>query len=133
MLAWQTLFEMYQTNPDRVEEQIPGRVDGREIMHWRPYAPAGLDIFDRPMGFYRIRPERKFRPWKPEEVPLGRVVRIKGKSPAVRILLLETNGNGEVYLSNRPVKTTELLASFELEMPDGSTVPCGIEETNGQG
>jgi len=71
---------------------------------------------------YRVKPEPKLRPWKPEEVPLGAVVRdkkdgAKGLIVAVSEEAIEIGQDGYYDFD-------ELLKYYVLD--DHS--PCGVEE-----
>ena len=82
---------------------------------------------------YRIKPEPKYRPWKAEEVPMGKVIRAKTNS-YTRLMIC-----GVVREQNMGIKRTllgfgcplfssisadEALKAFVME--DGS--PCGVKE-----
>jgi hypothetical protein len=83
--------------------------------------------FDRP-GEYRIKPEPKLRPWKPEEVPVGGVIR--RKSDGSRMLIISVFPSG-VHVGNSatPVGFDSLLKNFEWLVGFGvGYQPCGVEE-----
>jgi len=73
---------------------------------------------------YRIKPEPKLRPWKPEEVPVGTAIRFKANS-GWRCLIVSAY-NSRVIVGGRRAEftTTEILEKFTLI--DGS--PCGVNE-----
>ena len=64
------------------------------------------------------RVETKWRPWKPEEVPLGREVRSKNDHKR-RELIYGTGCCDDAF------------ANYELLLPDGTYAPCGVEEVVG--
>jgi len=70
---------------------------------------------------YRVKPEPKLRPWKPEEVPLGAVV--IGKETGVKSLIVAALEQG-VTLGAGFCYYDKLLKYYVLE--DGS--PCGVSE-----
>jgi hypothetical protein len=82
--------------------------------------------FDRP-GEYRIKPEPKLRPWKPEEVPVGGVIR--RKSDGSRMLIISVFPSG-VHVGNSatPVGFDSLLKNFERFAGFGECQPCGVDE-----
>lgn len=70
--------------------------------------------------------ETRWRPWKPEEVPLGREVR-KKNSHTTRALVTGAQTCG-FALSLLVVKYVTALEEWELLNPDGTYSPCGVEE-----
>lgn len=85
---------------------------------------------------YRIKPEPKLRPWKPEEVPIGAI--IKGLSFKSIISWAETNKHGEPCMGG-PDSTPEgrywplayaCTDSDLLHSTDGGKtwLPCGVME-----
>lgn len=78
---------------------------------------------------YRIAPDPVFRPWKPEEVPVGAVVRPKNQSPdnKYRGMISHVDCDGYVHLmGSSAVRTPEdLFNRFETENRN----PCGVLET----
>jgi hypothetical protein len=76
---------------------------------------------------YRIKPEPKLRPWKPEEVPVGGVIR--RKSDGSRMLIINVFQSGvHVGDSIAPVGFDSLLKNFERFVGFGECQPCGIQE-----
>jgi hypothetical protein len=76
---------------------------------------------------YRIKPEPKLRPWKPEEVPVGGVIR--RKSDGSRMLIINVFQSGvHVGDSIAPVGFDSLLKNFERFAGFGECQPCGIQE-----
>jgi hypothetical protein len=76
---------------------------------------------------YRIKPEPKLRPWKPEEVPVGGVIR--RKSDGSRMLIINVFQSGvHVGNSTTPVGFDSLLKNFERFVGFGECQPCGIQE-----
>ena len=80
--------------------------------------------FDADASEYRIKPESKLRPWKPEEVPIGAVVRDKS-TKRERDMILACTYTQQVVLPG--VKGTWELSDMLTywELLDGS--PCGVE------
>lgn len=89
--------------------------------------------FDSPAIKWRIKPEPKLRPWKPEEVPVGAQVRYKTWPVGNRVLLTEVINNN-VYmpsLSNDrcPFTIHSLFTDshWEHSLDQGKTWhPCGV-------
>lgn len=114
------------------EHPIQYRV--RESLPWADWEPiTALPDFNA-YSFWRVKPEKKLRPWKPEEVPISGVIyRTKSwpdrwflvketyLSDGVRYIVLETSRGG--------LHTSDLFAVFEHSIDGGKTWhPCGVEE-----
>jgi len=82
---------------------------------------------------YRIKPEPKLRPWKPEEVPVGALIRGKG---TVGCSLILSNGGvdkiGITYVSKNGIERISEEGALEIlihSTDNGATwKPCGVEE-----
>lgn len=96
------------------------------------WVPANTPIWDFRHYAYRVAPEPKLRPWKPEEVPVGALVALKhderrfGKS-------LITHCNGIMVWTGfkpmSPVTLESLLEEMVYSTDGGKTwKPCGVEE-----
>jgi hypothetical protein len=77
---------------------------------------------------YRIKSGPHLRPWKPEEVPVGSIVRDKsGKDLWLIIWSEQTSigmGGGKIHYSPRSI-----MEQCEYSLDHGKTwLPCGIEE-----
>ena len=85
--------------------------------HTISWTKSGREIDDRQdsPGDLLTKVETRWRPWRPEEVPLLREIR-KKKDHTQREIIV---GTGE-----RKHKFDE----WELLQPDGTYVPCGVEE-----
>ena len=79
------------------------------------------------------QPATKFRPWRPEEVPVGCLLRVKN-SPLSYCTWMALNssvsGVGYVTLSSvGNITQLELMESFEHSIDQGKTwQPCGVME-----
>jgi hypothetical protein len=78
---------------------------------------------------YRIRPKPTLRPWKPEEVPLGAQIKLKG-SKTIRHLLVCTTDHeieaGQAFRGPHKWAFDECVHSLD----NGKTwLPCGVEES----
>jgi hypothetical protein len=109
---------------------IQAFVEGKEVQfqdkHGYWMTIPGLN-FDRHTDRYRIKPEPKLRPWKPEEVPVGGVIR--RKSDGSRMLIINVFQSGvHVGDSTTPVGFDSLLKNFERFVGFGECQPCGVQE-----
>jgi hypothetical protein len=110
---------------------IQAYVDGKTVEYkhrfgeWITTGKEGFS-FDGE-GEYRIKPEPKLRPWKPEEVPVGGVIR--RKSDGSRMLIINVFQSGvHVGDSTTPVGFDSLLKNFERFAGFGECQPCGVQE-----
>lgn len=83
----------------------------------------GEPCFDADIKNYRIAQEPTYRPWKPEEVPVGAVVRHKDNSIVRHVIVACTNDIVWTGPSAR-YSLPNMLANWT--MADGS--PCGVKE-----
>lgn len=124
---------------ERAKELLPviqAWADGKEIQFqssskgpWctiqLPYVPAWVDYYN-----YRIKPEPKFRPWKPEEVPLNAWFRnLNGGSIFFRIEEFDSR-TGRCVSSRDHVHDLKSLSEFKEHSTDGGKTwkTCGVEE-----
>lgn len=80
--------------------------------------------FDIP---FRIRPTPRLRPWKPEEVPVGAIVRVKDAAYIRGIISFVDNGclNG----TGTWTSFANALTNYEHSTDGGKTwLPCGVME-----
>lgn len=87
---------------------------------------------------YRIKPEPKCRAWKPEEVPVGAVIRYKGHATGSnRSLIIDVDTNGMISDGTRPehgrkhsyYTCNSAFAKCEHSLNNGRTwLPCGVKE-----
>lgn len=92
-------------------------------------------ILDDPKVEYRIKPEPKLRPWKPEEVPVGAL--LKYKSTIAIISFVNTEGFGFTqYMPGGGNNSDTSVWGFyrvfdtiEHSLDHGKTwLPCGVME-----
>jgi hypothetical protein len=78
----------------------------------------------------RIKPEPKLRPWKPEEVPVGALIRAKLRdSEHNRYLLSGVNGYHVIAGRGMYESVEEVFNSHEHSLDHGKTwQPCGVME-----
>ena len=86
--------------------------------------------FDDASSNYRIKPEPHLRPWKPEEVPVGSVVRNKATYNTYLIVGRWVEGKDCVMLAGDAFYNCEIMLSkYEHSLDHGKTwLPCGVEE-----
>jgi hypothetical protein len=94
--------------------------------------PRGV-LFNGDSRSYRIKPEPKLRPWRPEEVPVGALVRTKHGQEFI-IMSRDGGWKGGVFI-NVHNKVTGGWQSFDIaSMHEYSTDcgttwhPCGVTE-----
>lgn len=88
-----------------------------------------------PIFLYRIKPEPKLRPWRPEEVPVGAFFKLKLSSPNcwIRIPLL-VNSEGIWFFHTAETKPLnyvfdEIMREYLYTVDGGKTwLPCGVQE-----
>lgn len=81
---------------------------------------------------YRIRPQPKLRPWKPEEVPVGALVTYKSYEPSTcRGIIMHVTGSKVWTTFDTEVdKDLDYMLSEHVHSLDGGKTwkPCGVEE-----
>lgn len=83
---------------------------------------------NEPPSRYRIRPQPRLRPWKPEEVPVGAQVRYAGNLDSVRMLIITNLGDALLGGGGRWT-VNDLFLSMEHSLDGGKTwLPCGTLE-----
>lgn len=84
----------------------------------------------------RIKPIPKLRPWKPEEVPVGAILRdnnVKFGEPA-KVLIIAVRGAWVHFMNPQNAKLDEKLCdefnpNWEHSLDHGKTwLPCGVKE-----
>ena len=104
---------------------------------WTDFYVGETLHFDMPLEDYRIKPEPKFRPWKPEEVPVGALIRFMtvGNTIVGQYLIIASDFAGIVYSNteSKPVLQKTGLANimnYEHSLDHGKTwLPCGVMES----
>lgn len=112
---------------------IEAFVEGKTVEYlyaheWTPVTPGDDEItFNKDAHRYRIKPEPKYRPWRPEEVPVGSVVKNVNTGLRSVILASEARGNaGAAHIIIHGFMLTEEQMLDHWTLLDGS--PCGVEE-----
>jgi hypothetical protein len=115
---------------------IQAFADGKAVDYFNGETWSALHdrpSFTDPIECYRIKPEPKLRPWRPEEVPVGALVRTRFGQ---EFFIISQNGgwDGAVFISERN-KVKGGWQSFDTSsMHEYSTDcgtswhPCGIME-----
>lgn len=95
--------------------------------NWYDLGNPNRGQWDFSLFEYRVKPQKKMRPWTPDEVPVGAVVRYKGKSSSVRLLIVSNTPSH--WLAHGGIWGYEdLLKSTEHSTDGGKTWhPCGVE------
>jgi hypothetical protein len=83
---------------------------------------------------YRIKPTPTYRPWKPEEVPVGSQIRSKTTVNNARCMILAVKDNGVLrphrdgqHLTADALSFEELFVRHEHSLDNGlSWKPCGV-------
>jgi hypothetical protein len=102
------------------------------------YNNNGWKLFDKKSPafaseemFWRPAPTPRLRPWKPEEVPVGALIRSKKYSTEHRWMIVGWNV-ATLFTSNTalgPVDFDDCLSDFEHSLDGGKTWhPCGVME-----
>ncbi len=113
-------------------------IDGKTIEvkegdTWKDFATpttTGLTLaFECNPESFRIKPEPKLRPWKPEEVPVGAVIRHK-QLRKMEVIVSALDG-GLCIWQHHSITFEVALKCFEwaLLYRDHTWKPCGVEET----
>lgn len=110
----------------RYNEHTPWEDEDLTVSECLPPVPNfnGLD--------WRIKPKKKLRPWKPEEVPVGAIIRDLKFSSVTQLILSSIGGYVQV-VSRNPVElcehSLEILVGRHYSTDGGVTwKPCGVEE-----
>lgn len=82
---------------------------------------------------YRIKPSLSYRPWKPEEVPVGALIRNKNNKNFYKSLIIGVSFDGITSLDNNSVQQLDIEDFYNtLEYKEHSTdngktwLSCGI-------
>lgn len=119
-------------NDKEIEVRLVGK-EGRWCPRW--CSPIGSPIpnfFEEGLE-WRIKPEKKLRPWKPEEVPVGAMFRPKssGRSWVMQIAGINwAYSDGAKIYFNGGSTTPQRIFEMDEHSTDGGKTwhPCGVEE-----
>lgn len=86
--------------------------------------------FDSHLHKYRIAPEPKLRPWKPEEVPVGALIRLKGNHCQHSWLIVGyAHNEQQIAFGQTGGRSIKDLGNYEHSIDGGKTwAPCGVME-----
>lgn len=121
---------------EQIIQVVKAHSDGKQIQlmsgcSWFDIPDPGWDFFRQE---YRVKPEKKFRPWKPEEVPMPCVVRSLNGKNRWQILSVSDYGAGssDACADGGDVRISSfaaLLECNEYSVDGGKTWnKCGVEE-----
>lgn len=85
--------------------------------------------FRHSIAEYRIKPEPKMRAWKPEEVPVGAIV--KTNDTGSRWVIIGVNNEGQIAIAgdDEMWSPSWVLSNYTHSLDHGKTwLPCGVEE-----
>lgn len=84
--------------------------------------------FDSTVWEWRVKPEPKLRPWKPEEVPVGALVILECRKLKGIILSIDLTC-GTVLIGKHELPISELHTDLKHSLDGGKTWhPCGVLE-----
>lgn len=113
-------------------------IDGKPIQHKMPgplsqWTTVELTDpnFNNPSCFWRPAPEPRLRPWKPEEVPVGALIR--GKMFSIEHRWMIVGWNIATLITSNPALGSlhfdTCLHDYEHSTDGGKTwAPCGVME-----
>ena len=113
----------------KLQAYVDGKViEFRHSIHgWLPVDEC--EFIHEPSS-YRIKPEPKPRPWRPEEVPVGALARTKGSDQ--RFIIHGVNvssGERQVFIGLTTFSLDHCFHHEEHSLDHGKTwLPCGVEE-----
>ncbi len=121
--------------PQRAKELLPvitAFSEGKTIQYRNNISPDWKDwgnySFVLDNYTYRIKPEPKFRPWKPEEVPVGALLRVRGGNGIYQALIVARSAD-YVYYAQGKNACYASLHNYEYSHDHGlSWHPCGVIE-----
>ena len=115
-----------------------GKLQARSSIHSEYWEDCVGDIHSGHLfDCYRRKPEPRLRPFKPEEVPVGALVRFKTRGQDENRAMICAVSGGCITLGFRGVCDLPVqknfagaLADLDLSIDGGKTwKPCGVEET----
>lgn len=82
-------------------------------------------------NLFRIRPKPRLRPWKPEEVPVGALIRLRNRETINSWLIVGFSADtGRIAFGTSGDREIGDLADIEHSTDGGrSWKPCGVEES----
>ena len=99
--------------------------DGR----WSLVEPHDCLIWEMDFTCYRIKPTPTLRPWRPEEVPVGALIRYRQESMNGVFLITASSCNGVGYGRDEGVSFEKLAALYDYSLNRGLTwLSCGVME-----
>lgn len=111
----------------------PTKTDWRDVEYNNTI--YGTLYSDEQFSCYRRKPSPTLRPWRPEEVPVGALIRFsKNSSIQGKYLILASDKTGIVHCNTPDMSTPtlckltyEFILKFEHSLDHGKTwLPCGV-------
>lgn len=137
----QAIIDMYTRIPSNVViaykqgKEIECRSIGCIRSAWISQTHVDTNGFEPANFEYRVKPTPALRPWRPEEVPVGALTRVKEIKylDSLHIQMITYVCPACISLSARKghmeVSLAELLTSYVHSLDHGKTwLPCGVEE-----
>lgn len=125
---------MDKTELDRQIAVMQAFRDGAEIecrkiiLGITPWHSTATPCWDWSAHDYRVKPQKKLRPWKLDEVPLTWLRDAKYGIQQYSINMASIDGIHIISPCKNEFATfSEALKRFEYKRPDGSWHPCGVE------
>lgn len=119
---------------ERAKELLPviqAFAEGKEIQIYLGYIKKWDTITD-PLfdnSTYRIKPEPKYRPWKPEEVPVGAMIRGTSYTTTRYLIVGITKDKKLLFGTGAEQELNGELETYEHSLDHGKTwQPCGVLE-----
>lgn len=125
---------MKQREAVKYRSEIAALADGKTIQYRHARSDGWQDIDDPSFAIdceYRIKPEPKLRPWRPEEVPVGAWLRRKMPPTGYHVWLIVgvSASSGDVAFSQDSHRSLEEILNYEHSTDNGATWrPCGVME-----
>lgn len=127
---WKERLPVIQAWVEGKTIQFQFQVQGITNYYWFDLEANSPPNFGEQHLRWRIKPEPKLRPWKPEEVPVGSLIRqLKRDSEHNRYMLSSVNGDSIHWGQYGYTSLSEALNVCEYSPDHGKTwLPCGVEE-----
>jgi len=101
---------------------------GSENVEWHDIGKDESFQLCEPM-YYRIKPEKKLRAWKPEEVPIGAIARLVPERKERFLIIASLSCTIYIGLDDKNITYDHALRKYEHSLDHGKTwLPCGVEE-----
>ena len=132
-------YESIKENPSAYIAAIVAVCEGKQIQYrtkyseeWENVVTGGNFLSDSEVE-YRIKPSNSWRPWNPDEIPVGAIIRRKGHN-STRGVILGLGMSDEVLWPDRNGNMMHETCGYCLKENEYSTdlgktwKPCGVLE-----